>query len=126
MVSKRFLSLLAMCVVLGAVTLVTSVSAAPNAPFTTQIVRATVNWSIPADQCSQLPAGLALNGTGKRYQVLSTKTKSNGDAVTMSNDFVQGTATDGDQLTVTLPPASWSMLRLVPSTGPATPPAPTA
>lgn len=72
-----------------------SVSASPDAPFTTEIVRGTVNWSLPADTCSQLPAGIALSGTGKRYQVLSTKTKSNGNAVTVSNDFVTGTASDG-------------------------------
>ena len=117
MVPKRFLTLLALFVVLSALMVVaSSASAAPNAPFTTEIVRGTVNWTIPADQCAELPAGLALSGTGKRFQALSTKLKANGNTLTMSNDFVNGTASDGvggtytfvysNQARYTVPPGS--------------------
>ncbi|MEV6175675.1 alpha-N-arabinofuranosidase [Streptomyces sp. NPDC052016] len=65
---------------------------------------------------------LVLDGSGERAGAVNTAA----EPERVRPVAVDGTATDGDQLTVTLPPASWSMVRLVPATGPATPPAPTA
>lgn len=61
-----------------------------------QIVRASVNWTIPADVCAQLPAGVSLSGTGKRFAVVTTRTKPNGAQLIINSDFVVGTATDSN------------------------------
>lgn len=72
--------------------------AAADAPSadSTQIVRGNVTFTIPADQCAQLPAGVSLSGSGKRYAVITTGVKGNGKTLTINNDFVQGTAQDSN------------------------------
>src|SRR5688500_17256825 len=70
-------------------------SAAPAVTVTRQIVRETVNWTLPADQCPSLPAGLEVNGTGQRKQIIITKTAANGTTTTITNDLVTGSANGG-------------------------------
>lgn len=66
---------------------------------TSIIVRGTVNFTVPADICAELPAGVSLSGTGTRFQVITTKSKPDGSRLIMSNDFVIGTATDSNSNT---------------------------
>jgi hypothetical protein len=102
MLTKRIVILAAVVVVLATLaTFSEAVLAAPNAPFETQIVRGEVNFTIPAGQCTQLPPDVEITGTGHRVQAISTKVKSNGTELLMSNDFVTGTAEDGDGGTYT-------------------------
>lgn len=97
---KRFLALASMAVMLLALAFLSqSAWAAPDAPdsgYTTKIVKGDVEFTIPADACSLLPTGLEVDGTGKRFQVLSTKLKKNGSTLEISNDFIDGTATDNN------------------------------
>lgn len=71
-------------------------SAATDNSISSRIVRETVNWTIPADQCANFPAGVSLEGTGKRVAVITTKKKPDGSKLVVINDFVQGTAEDSN------------------------------
>jgi hypothetical protein len=59
-------------------------------------VRETVNWTIPANQCPSLPAGLVVSGTGQRHAVSNTKINPDGSSQTVINDVVRGTAVDSN------------------------------
>src|SRR5262245_57882927 len=60
----------------------------------TKIVRGAVEWTLPANQCSSLPAGVSVSGTGERVQVISTRKGEDGSTKIIDNDFVEGTAVD--------------------------------
>jgi hypothetical protein len=70
------------------------VAAAPAADH--QVINETVSFTIPADQCSLLPAGLSVSGTGERHEVINTQTKADGTVETRTNDLIKGTATDSN------------------------------
>ncbi len=73
------------------------VSPAAAAPATDhQVVNESVSFSIPADQCPKLPAGLAVDGTGERYMVINTHTMADGTTEVRINDLVTGVATDSN------------------------------
>jgi hypothetical protein len=94
---KRLWFLAALVVVFGGLTLLAPTTfAAVEGNYATKIVKGDVEFTIPADACSLLPAGLEVSGTGKRFQVLSTKLKKNGSTLEISNDFIDGTATDNN------------------------------
>jgi hypothetical protein len=73
---------------------VSSAAAAPAADH--QVVSETVSFSIPADQCPLLPAGLSVDGTGERHEVINTHTKADGSTEIRTNDLVTGVATDSN------------------------------
>src|SRR5262245_31581533 len=62
---------------------VSSAAAAPAADH--QVVNETVSFSIPADQCPKLPAGLSVDGSGQRHQVINTNTKADGTTEVRTN-----------------------------------------
>jgi len=68
-----------------------------QSPPTHEIVRdSNVEWTLPRpdDQCSSLPTGLVITGTGERHQVINTKVNADGSTETLINDVVRGTASD--------------------------------
>lgn len=73
---------------------VSSVAAAPATDH--QVVSETVNFTIPADQCPLLPAGVSIEGTGERHMIINTQTRADGTVVTRTNDLIKGTATDSN------------------------------
>jgi hypothetical protein len=75
----------------------TSASAAPLATTTHETVRGeTVTWSLPADQCPSLPAGVSVDGTGQRIAVTNTNVNADGSTQILIDDLVTGTAVDSN------------------------------
>jgi hypothetical protein len=80
-----------------------------------QVITETVEFTIPADQCPALPAGVSIHGTGERHMVVNTRTKSDGTTVIITNDLIKGLATDSNggvhkfvyhnSSTLTIPPS---------------------
>jgi len=73
-----------------------SASAAPLAATTHETVRETVTWSLPANQCASLPAGVSVSGTGQRIAVTNTNINTDGSSRIVSEDRVTGTAVGSD------------------------------
>ena len=92
---------------------VSPAAAAPAAGH--QVINETVSFTIPADQCPKLPAGLSVDGTGERHMVVNTHTKADGSTEVRTNDLVTGVATDSNggahkfvyhnSSTLTIPPS---------------------
>jgi hypothetical protein len=83
--------------VLLVLTLFVGVSSAAAAPANShEVINETVTFSIPADQCPLLPAGMFVNGTGQRHEVINTHTKADGTMEVRTNDLVKGLATDSN------------------------------
>ena len=81
---------LALLLVVG----VSSVAAAPASSH--EVVRETVSFAIPADQCASLPAGVSVSGTGEKVKVTNTRTMPDGSTEIFISDLVKGTATDSN------------------------------
>ena len=80
-----------------ALMLFVGVSPAVAAPASDhQVVNETVPFSIPADQCPMLPAGVSISGTGDRQTIINTHTMPDGSTEVRTNDLVKGTATDSN------------------------------
>jgi hypothetical protein len=74
---------------------VSSAAAAPAADH--QVVDESIGpFTIPADQCPLLPAGLSVTGTGERHMVTNTHTNADGTTEVRINDLIKGTATDSN------------------------------
>ncbi len=73
---------------------VSPVAAAPATDH--QVVNETVTFTIPADQCPELPAGLSIDGSGERHMVVNTHTMADGTTEVRINDLVTGVATDSN------------------------------
>ena len=73
---------------------VSPVAAAPATDH--QVVNETVTFTIPADQCPELPAGLSIDGSGERHMVVNTHTMADGTTEVRINDLVMGVATDSN------------------------------
>jgi hypothetical protein len=73
---------------------VSSAAAAPAADH--QVISETVNFSIPADQCPKLPAGVSVSGSGERLTIINTHTKADGTIEIRTNDLAKGVATDSN------------------------------
>jgi len=73
---------------------VSSAAAAPAADH--QVVTGPVSFSIAADQCSELPAGVSVSGSGERMMIINTHTKADGTTEIRVNDLVKGVATDSN------------------------------
>lgn len=56
----------------------------------------TVSFTIPADQCPELPAGVSVEGTGERLMIINTHTKADGTTEIRVNDLIKGIATDSN------------------------------
>ena len=61
-----------------------------------QVISETVSFSVPADQCPELPAGVSISGTGERMTIINTHTNADGSTEVRTNDLVTGTATDSN------------------------------
>src|SRR5918993_2435187 len=73
---------------------VSPAAAAPAADH--QVISETVSFSIPADQCPKLPAGVSVSGTGERKMIINTHTKADGNTEIRINDLIKGVATDSN------------------------------
>ena len=73
---------------------VSSAAAAPASDH--QVISETINFTIPADQCPLLPAGVSVDGTGERMMIINTHTKADGTTEVRTNDLIKGTATDSN------------------------------
>jgi hypothetical protein len=73
---------------------VSSAAAAPAADH--QVVSETVSFTIPADQCPELPAGVSVSGEGERLMIINTHTKADGTTEIRVNDLIKGVATDSN------------------------------
>jgi hypothetical protein len=92
---------------------VSSAAAAPAADH--QVITETVSFSIPADQCPELPAGVSISGTGERMMIINTHTTGDGTTEVRTNDLIKGVATDSNggvhkfvyhnSSTLTIPPS---------------------
>ena len=83
--------------VLLALMLLVGVSSAAAAPATDhQVVTGTADFTIPADQCPKLPAGVSVSGSGERTTVTNTHTKADGTIEIRTNDLAKGLATDSN------------------------------
>lgn len=62
-----------------------------------QVINETITpFTVPADQCPLLPAGVSITGTGERHMVINTKTKADGTTEIRVNDLIKGIATDSN------------------------------
>jgi hypothetical protein len=73
---------------------VSSAAAAPAADH--QVVTGSVSFTIPADQCPELPAGVSVSGSGERMMIINTQTKADGTTEIRVNDLIKGVATDSN------------------------------
>jgi len=54
------------------------------------------SFSIPADQCPLLPAGVSLDGTGESVNIVNTRTLADGSMVVIINNLIKGDAVDSN------------------------------
>ena len=73
---------------------VSSATAAPAAAH--QVVSEPVSFTIPADQCPELPAGVSVSGSGERLMIINTHTMKDGTTEIRVNDLIKGVATDSN------------------------------
>lgn len=73
---------------------VTSAAAAPAIDH--QVITETVTFTIPTDQCPELPAGVSISGTGERKMIINTHTTGDGTIEVRVNDLIKGTAVDSN------------------------------
>lgn len=73
---------------------VSSAAAAPGTDH--QVVSSSVNFTIPADQCPELPAGVSISGSGVSTSIINTRTLADGSIETRINNLIKGTATDSN------------------------------
>ena len=71
---------------------VSSATAAPANDH--QVISETISFTIPADQCPELPAGVSVSGSGERKMIINTHTKNDGTTEIRVNDLIKGVATD--------------------------------
>lgn len=83
-------------IVLASMLLVVAPAMAAASPGTQtrETVRETVTWTLPADQCADLPAGVSVEGTGQRVMHIRTKSNPDGTSRVRTKDVVIGTAQD--------------------------------
>ena len=99
---------------------VSSAAAAPAADH--QVVSETVSFTIPADQCPRLPAGVSVSGSGERHMIINTHTMADGTTKIRVNDLIKGIATDSNggvhkfvyhnSSTLTIPPSGDYSIRM--------------
>ena len=83
--------------VLLALMLFVGVSPAAAAPAADHSVEtSTVSFSIPADQCALLPAGVSVSGSGESVAIINTRTLADGSTVVSINNLIKGDAIDSN------------------------------
>ena len=83
--------------VLSVLILLLGVSPAAAAPAgIREVVTSTVTFSIPADQCPLLPAGVSVEGTGESVAIINTRTLDDGSMVVRINNLIKGDAVDSN------------------------------
>lgn len=73
---------------------VSPVAAAPAAGH--DVVTGSASFTIPADQCSKLPAGVSVSGSGESVAIINTSTLGDGSTQTRINNVIKGVATDSN------------------------------
>jgi hypothetical protein len=82
--------LLALMLLVG----VSPVAAAPANDH--QVETSSVSFSIPADQCPLLPAGVSVEGSGESVNIINTRTLEDGSVVVRINNLIKGDAIDSN------------------------------
>ena len=83
--------------VLLALMLFVGVSPAAAAPAADhEVVTSTASFSIPADQCHLLPAGVSVEGWGESVAIINTRTLADGSTVVRINNLIKGDAIDSN------------------------------
>jgi hypothetical protein len=95
----------------------TSASAAPLGSPTHDTVRELVTWTLPADQCPSLPAGVSVFGSGARLAVTNTIANADGSSRIITNDLVKGTAVDSNGGTYSFVYVNHTILNVPSGTG---------
>ncbi|MEO7838369.1 MAG: hypothetical protein ABIU06_03385 [Anaerolineales bacterium] len=73
---------------------VSSAAAAPAADH--EVVTGTASFTIPADQCPLLPAGVSVSGSGESVAIINTRTLADGSTVIRINNLIKGDAIDSN------------------------------
>lgn len=73
---------------------VSSAAAAPAADH--EVIIEPQSFTIPADQCPELPAGLSVSGSGERHMIVNTHTMADGTTEIRRNDLIKGVAIDSN------------------------------
>ena len=73
---------------------VTPAAAAPAGDH--NVFTGTASFSIPADQCPLLPAGVSVDGTGESVNIVNTRTQADGSMVVIINNLIKGDAVDSN------------------------------
>ena len=73
---------------------VSSAAAAPAADH--QVITGPASFTIPADQCAKLPAGVSVSGSGQSVAIINTSTLGDGSTETRINNVIKGVATDSN------------------------------
>jgi hypothetical protein len=60
------------------------------------VVSGPVSFTILADQCPELPAGVSISGSGQSMSVINTRTLKDGSVETRINNVIKGDATDSN------------------------------
>ena len=82
--------------ILPAFMLFVGVSPAAAAAADHQVISEAISFTIPADQCPMLPAGVSVWGSGERMMIINTHTKADGTTEIRVNDLIKGVATDSN------------------------------
>ena len=73
---------------------VSSAAAAPAADH--QVVTGIATFTIAADQCHLLPAGVSVSGSGESVAIINTHTLADGSTEMRINNLIKGVATDSN------------------------------
>jgi hypothetical protein len=73
---------------------VSPAAAAPAADHSVET--STASFTIPADQCPLLPAGVSISGSGESVAIINTRTLADGTIVVRTNNLIKGIATEGN------------------------------
>ena len=72
-------------------------SSAAAAPATDhEVVTSTVSFTIPADQCPELSAGVSVSGAGESVAIINSRTLQDGSTETRINNVIKGVVTDSN------------------------------
>ena len=83
--------------VLLVLVLFVGVSSAAAAPATVhEVVTSAASFTIAANQCPLLPAGVSVSGSGESVAVINTRTLADGSTVVRINNLITGVATDSN------------------------------
>jgi hypothetical protein len=83
-------------VVIALIVLFVGVSPVAAAPGDHQVFTGPAEFSIAADQCPLLPAGVWVKGSGESVAVVNTRTLDDGSMVVRINNLIKGDAIDSN------------------------------